>query len=57
MNINPLPEIQEFLEKYECILKDEWGIVRLQSDNFYKTLNYTDLRVWYSIFMKTNPNM
>ncbi len=55
--MNYPPEIQEFLEKYDRLLLDSRGIIKLQSADFYKTLDHTDLRVWYSIFIKTNPNM
>ena len=67
MNINTNPEIQEFIEKYgqrqhgslprERVLLDSRGMIKLQSTDFYKTPDNTDLRVWYSIFIKTNPNM
>ena len=40
------PEIQEFLEKYDRIFLDERGIIKLQSADFYKTIDNTDLRVW-----------
>ncbi|BAZ47099.1 hypothetical protein NIES4102_41450 (plasmid) [Chondrocystis sp. NIES-4102] len=40
------PEVQEFLEKYDRILLDPQGILKLQSADFYKTLDNTDLRVW-----------
>ena len=40
------PEIQEFLEKYDRILLDDRGIIKLQSADFYKTIDNTDLRVW-----------
>ena len=40
------PEIEEFLSKYDRLLLDERGIIKLQSADFYQTLDYTDLRVW-----------
>lgn len=40
------PEIQEFLQKYDRLLLDERGIIKLKSADFYQTLDYTDLRVW-----------
>lgn len=40
------PEVQEFLEKYDRILLDERGILKLKSADFYKTIDNTDLRVW-----------
>jgi hypothetical protein len=44
--MNYPPEVQEFLQKYDRIILDERGIIKLQPANFYKTLDYTDLRVW-----------
>ena len=44
--INYPPEIQEFLETYDSVLLDEKGIIKLQSADFYKTLDNADLRVW-----------
>ena len=38
--------VEEFLEKYDRLLLDERGIIKLQSADFYQTLDYTDLRVW-----------
>ncbi|MDJ0636964.1 MAG: hypothetical protein QNJ34_27545 [Xenococcaceae cyanobacterium MO_188.B29] len=55
--MNYPPEVEEFLQAYERIILDERGIIKLQSSDFYKTLEHTDLRVWSSIFIKTNPNM
>ena len=40
------PEVQEFLAKYDRFLLDERGIIKLQSADFYKTIDNTDLRVW-----------
>jgi hypothetical protein len=40
------PEVEEFLQKYDRILLDPKGIIKLQSADFYKTLDNTDLRVW-----------
>jgi hypothetical protein len=40
------PEVEEFLQKYDRILLDDQGIIKLQSADFYKTLDYTELRVW-----------
>ncbi|WP_156114132.1 hypothetical protein [Myxosarcina sp. GI1] len=44
--MNYPPEIQEFLQKYDRLFLDEWGIIKLHSADFYKTIDYTDLRVW-----------
>ena len=44
--MNYPPEVQEFLEKYDRILLDDRGIIKLQSADFYKTLDNADLRVW-----------
>ncbi len=55
--MNYPPEVEEFLQAYERILLDERGIIKLLPAEFYKTLDNTDLRVWSSIFIKTNPNM
>ena len=44
--MNYPPEIQEFLEKFDRALLDERGIIKLLPAEFYKTLDYTDLRVW-----------
>ena len=44
--MNYPPEIQEFLERYDHLLLDEQGIIKLQSAEFYKTIDNTDLRVW-----------
>ena len=46
MNIDTNPEVQEFLEKYDRLLLDDQGIIKLQSADFYKTLDNADLRVW-----------
>ena len=40
------PEVQEFLQKYDRIFLDSKGILKLQSADFYKTIDNTDLRVW-----------
>ncbi len=40
------PEVEEFLRKYDRILLDERGIIKLLPTEFYHSLNYTDLRVW-----------
>ena len=40
------PEVEEFLRKYDRILLDERGIIKLRPTEFYHSLNYTDLRVW-----------
>jgi hypothetical protein len=44
--MNYPPEIQEFLQKYDRLILDDQGIIKLQSADFYKTLDYTELRVW-----------
>lgn len=44
--MNYSPEILEFLQAYDRILLDERGIIKLQSADFYKSVDYTDLRVW-----------
>lgn len=44
--MNYSPEVEEFLQAYDRLLLDERGIIKLQSADFYKTLEYTDLRVW-----------
>ena len=44
--MNYPPEVQEFLEKYDRLLLDERGIIKLQSADFYHSLDYDDLRVW-----------
>ena len=46
MNIDTNPEIQEFLAKYDRLFLDERGIIKLQSADFYNTIDNTDLRVW-----------
>ena len=40
------PEIQEFLQKYDRLILDKRGIIKLQSADFYKTIDNADLRVW-----------
>ncbi|MGV2830666.1 hypothetical protein [Myxosarcina sp. GI1(2024)] len=37
------PEVQEFLEKYDRLLLEERGIIKLKSADFYQSLDYTDL--------------
>lgn len=44
--MNYPPEVEEFLEKYDRILLDSQGILKLQSADFYQTIDNTDLRVW-----------
>lgn len=46
MNIDTNPEVQEFLAKYDRLLLDERGIIKLQPAKFYHSLDNTDLRVW-----------
>ena len=41
-----LPEIEEFLSKYDRLLLDEQGIIKLHSADFYQGLDNTDLRGW-----------
>ena len=44
--MNYPPEIQEFLQKYDRLLLDERGIIKLFPAEFYHSLDNTDLRVW-----------
>ena len=44
--MNFLPEVQGFLEKYDRLFLDDRGIIKLQSADFYKTIDNADLRVW-----------
>lgn len=44
--MNYPPEVQEFLQTYDRLLLDSEGIIKLQSADFYKTLDNTDLSVW-----------
>ena len=38
-------EAQEFLDKYDRLILDERGIIKLQSADFYKTIDNANLRV------------
>ena len=40
------PEVQEFLERYDRLLLDSEGIIKLLPAEFYHSLDNTDLRVW-----------
>ena len=40
------PEIQEFLAKYDRLILDEQGIIKLQFADFYKTIDNADLKIW-----------
>lgn len=40
------PEVQEFLEKYDRLLLDEQGIIKLFPAEFYHSLDNDSLRVW-----------
>ena len=40
------PEVQEFLEKYDRLLLNSRGIIKLLPAEFYHSLDYDDLRVW-----------
>ena len=40
------PEVQEFLQKYDRLILDSKGIIKLQSADFYKQIDNTDLRLW-----------
>ncbi|MGV2831969.1 hypothetical protein [Myxosarcina sp. GI1(2024)] len=42
MNIDTNPEIQEFLQKYDRLLLDERGIIKLKPADFYRTLDYDE---------------
>lgn len=44
--MNYPPEVQEFLQTYDRLLLDERGIIKLQSADFYKTIEHTNLRIW-----------
>ena len=44
--MNYPPEVQEFLQKYDRLLLDERGIIKLQLAEFYHSIDYDDLRVW-----------
>ena len=44
--MNYPPEVREFLEKYDRLFLNEQGIIKLQSADFYKTIDNADLRVW-----------
>ena len=44
--MNYPPEIQEFLKKYDRILLDEQGIIKLFPAEFYHSIDNADLRVW-----------
>ena len=46
MNINTDAELEELLQKYDYLILDDLGIIKLQSADFYQTLDYTELRVW-----------
>ncbi|MBE9044921.1 hypothetical protein IQ255_10965 [Pleurocapsales cyanobacterium LEGE 10410] len=40
------PEVQEFLQKYDRLLLDERGIIKLFPAEFYHSIDNDDLRVW-----------
>ena len=40
------PEVQEFLQKYDRLLLDERGIIKLLPAEFYHSLDNDSLRVW-----------
>ena len=40
------PEVQEFLEKYDRLLLDSEGIIKLQPAEFYHRIDNDHLRVW-----------
>ena len=44
--MNYPPEVQEFLQKYDRILLNERGIIKLFPAELYHSLDNTDLRVW-----------
>ena len=46
MNININPEVQEFLARYDRLILDEQGIRKLHYNDFCKTIDHADLRVW-----------
>lgn len=45
-NMNYPPEIQEFLHKYDRLLLDSDGIIKLFPAEFYHSLDNDSLRVW-----------
>ena len=44
--MNIPPEIEEFLDKYDRLLLDSKGIIKLQPAEFYHHIDNTKLRVW-----------